>query len=84
MASSVETKAKLKTIENRSVKAYRRHLKDASIDYHIVVKRESEQARRSLRDKARMKALKRQDRLRDSYVEDNKRRKSVVSYRSYT
>lgn len=66
MARLVKSRATLKTIENPSVEAYRQHLKDSTIDYHIVVQRESEKARRSLRDKARSEAVKRQDRRRNA------------------
>ena len=66
MARLLESKAILKTIENPSVEAYRQHLKDGTIDYHIVVQKESEKARRSLRDKARSKAVKKLDRRRNA------------------
>ncbi len=60
MADSIRVRTQVKTIENPSIDAYRQHLKDRSIDYHLEVKKESEQARRSLREKARKEALKRQ------------------------
>ena len=65
MARLVKSRAILKTIENPSVEAYRQHLKDGTIDYHIVVQKESEKARRSLKDKARSQAVKRLDRRRN-------------------
>ena len=53
MTDSVKNNTELKTIENQPVDAYRQYLRDRATDYHLVVKRESEEARLSLRNKAR-------------------------------
>ena len=81
MARLLRSRAKLRTIENPSIEAYRQHLKDGTIDYHIVVQRESEKARRSLRDKARSEAVKRLDRRKNASNQNN-RKKSFVANRS--
>jgi hypothetical protein len=49
----------LEQIENPIADAYREYLKDRTVDYYIVVQRESKAARRALREAAKAIALKR-------------------------
>lgn len=56
MTDFAKNTTELKTIENQPVDAYRQYLRDRATDYHLVVKRESEKARLSLRNKARYAA----------------------------
>lgn len=53
MKNSSQKSRKLKTIDNPSADAYRRHLRDRTVDYYTEVRSESEKARRSLKNKAR-------------------------------
>lgn len=79
MVHSARSKSRitLKTIENPSVDAYRQHLKDRSTDYHVEVKRESNKARRSLREKARSEALRRHSHSKLSHAENIARRRRI-------
>lgn len=49
----------LEQIDNPAADAYRQYLKDSTVDYYIVVQRESKAARRALREAAKAIALKR-------------------------
>lgn len=79
-----KTQSKLKTIKNPLVDEYRQYLEDRSIDYHIEVRRESEQARLSLRSKARSAALKKIPDADSAIVVTHSQRKNLVDDRPIT
>lgn len=49
----------IEQIDNPGADAYRKYLKDRTVDYYTVVQRESKAARRALREAAKAVALKR-------------------------